>query len=59
MKILLLGGAGLQRKAVLHDLSKSPQVKEVICADIAFESLSGLKFFGYEENQAAKARRKG
>ncbi len=45
MKILVLGGAGLQGKAVLHDLSRSPQVKEVICADITFEPLARIEKF--------------
>ena len=45
MKILVLGGAGLQGKAVLHDLSRSPQVKEVVCADITFEPLQEFKKF--------------
>ena len=33
MRILVLGGAGLQGKAVLYDLSRSRQVKEVVCAE--------------------------
>ena len=45
MKVLVLGGAGLQGRAVLHDLSRSPQVKEVVCADLAFDSLSTIKKF--------------
>lgn len=43
MKVLVLGGAGLQGRAVLHDLSKSTEVKEVVCADRTFESLSSFK----------------
>ena len=43
MKILVLGGAGLQGKAVLHDLSQSPQVKEVICADINPDPITRFK----------------
>ena len=34
MRVLVLGGAGMQGKAVLHDLSRSPQVKAVVCADV-------------------------
>lgn len=45
MKILVLGGAGLQGKAVLHDLSRSPQVKKVVCADINLAPLSTFKKF--------------
>lgn len=45
MKILVLGGSGLQGRAVLHDLSRSSQVREVICADIHFEPLSKFERF--------------
>jgi saccharopine dehydrogenase-like NADP-dependent oxidoreductase len=45
MKILVLGGAGLQGKAVLHDLSRSSQVKEVVCADVNLDSLSTFARF--------------
>ena len=45
MRILVLGGAGLQGKAVLYDLSRSPQVKEVVCADINLAPLSTFKMF--------------
>ena len=44
MKILVLGGCGLQGRAVLHDLSKSSQVKEIICADINTESIPNFKY---------------
>ncbi len=43
MKILVLGGSGLQGKAVLHDLSRSSQVKEIVCADLYPESISSFK----------------
>ena len=45
MRILVLGGAGLQGKAVLHDLSRSRQVKEVVCADMDLSPLSLFKTF--------------
>ena len=45
MKVLVLGGAGLQGRAVLHDLSRSPDVKEVVCADLQFDALSDFKRF--------------
>jgi lysine 6-dehydrogenase len=45
MRILVLGGAGLQGKAVLHDLSRSRQVKEVVCADLNLSPLSPFKTF--------------
>ena len=34
MKILVLGGCGIQGKAILYDLSRNPNVSEVICADV-------------------------
>ncbi len=45
MKILVLGGAGLQGKAVLHDLSRSPEVEEVVCADMNLAALSAFEAF--------------
>ncbi len=45
MKILVLGGAGLQGRAVLHDLSRSDDVKEVVCADVQFDTLADIKRF--------------
>ncbi len=45
MKILVLGGAGLQGRAVLHDLSRTPQVKEVVCADMNLGPLPAFKKF--------------
>jgi saccharopine dehydrogenase-like NADP-dependent oxidoreductase len=45
MKILILGSAGLQGKAVLHDLSKCPTVKEMVCVDASLESLADFKKF--------------
>ena len=45
MRILVLGGAGLQGKAVLYDLSRSRQVKEVVCADMNLAPLSPFKTF--------------
>jgi saccharopine dehydrogenase-like NADP-dependent oxidoreductase len=45
MRILVLGGAGLQGKAVLHDLSRSPQVKEVVSADMNLGPLATFEKF--------------
>jgi len=44
MKILVLG-CGMQGRAVLHDLSKSSPVKEIICADINPEVISDFTRF--------------
>jgi lysine 6-dehydrogenase len=45
MRVLVLGGAGLQGKAVLFDLSRSPAVQHVTCADRDVSPLSGFKKF--------------
>jgi saccharopine dehydrogenase-like NADP-dependent oxidoreductase len=45
MKILVLGGCGLQGKAVLHDLSRSSQVTAVVCADIDLEPIRRVEKF--------------
>ncbi|WP_042143482.1 saccharopine dehydrogenase family protein [Paucisalibacillus sp. EB02] len=42
MKIIVLGGSGLQGRAALLDLGKSPHVSEIVCADVSFE---GIKSF--------------
>jgi len=44
MKVLVLG-CGIQGKAVLYDLSKSNEVKEVICADANPETLGTFRDF--------------
>ncbi len=44
MKLLVLG-CGIQGKAVLYDLSRSEQVKEVICADYSPENLGSFRDF--------------
>lgn len=42
MKYLVLGAAGMQAKAVIFDLCQSPDVHEIVCADMQPELL--LKF---------------
>jgi len=39
MKVLVLGGCGLQGRAILHDLSRSPGVTEVVCVDVHDDGL--------------------
>lgn len=34
MKVLIIGGLGLQGQAILYDLSKSAEVSEIVCADL-------------------------
>ena len=45
MKILVLGGCGIQGRTALYDLASDEHVKEVICADIRFDELSKIKDF--------------
>lgn len=45
MKILVLGGCGIQGRTALYDLASDKHVKEVICADIRFDELSKIKDF--------------
>ena len=40
MKILVLGGCGIQGRAILYDLSRNRDVREVVCADAFPESFS-------------------
>lgn len=45
MRIAVLGGLGLQGKAALLDLARSPHVREIICADLSlaeWEKAAGL-----------------
>jgi saccharopine dehydrogenase-like NADP-dependent oxidoreductase len=37
MKIVVLGGLGLQGKAAVLDLARSDRVREIICADVSLE----------------------
>ncbi|MBA3011888.1 MAG: saccharopine dehydrogenase, partial [Desulfobacula sp.] len=45
MKILVLGGAGIQGRTALYDLASDDQVKEIICADLRFDELSKIADF--------------
>ncbi len=45
MKILVLGGCGIQGRTALHDLASDDGVKEIICADIQFDELSKIADF--------------
>jgi len=43
MKILVLGGCGVQGRTALHDLASDAVVSEIICADIRFDELSKIE----------------
>ncbi|NOX35413.1 MAG: saccharopine dehydrogenase [Deltaproteobacteria bacterium] len=45
MKILILGGCGLQGRTALYDLSSDPDVTHIICADIRLDGLEKIKKF--------------
>jgi saccharopine dehydrogenase-like NADP-dependent oxidoreductase len=45
MKVLVLGGLGLQGKAALLDLARSEDVEEVVCADVVSTGLESLARF--------------
>ena len=45
MKILVLGGCGVQGRTALYDLASDADVSEIICADICFDELSKIKNF--------------
>lgn len=49
MKILVLGGCGIQGRTVLHDLASDTQVTKIICADIQFDTLSKISRFTHME----------
>jgi saccharopine dehydrogenase-like NADP-dependent oxidoreductase len=41
--VLVLGGCGLQGRAVLHDLAKNPDIKDIIAADLNIDGIAGFK----------------
>ena len=45
MKILVLGGCGVQGRTALYDLATDPNISEIICADIRFDELSKIENF--------------
>jgi len=45
MKVLVLGGCGVQGRTALYDLANNSDVKEVFCADIRFDDLGKIKDF--------------
>lgn len=45
MKVLVLGGCGIQGRTAVFDLCRSREIKEVICADASLDSLDLIKDF--------------
>ena len=44
MKVLVLGGCGIQGRAALYDLSRNPCVDQVTCADIQPDLIHSFDF---------------
>jgi len=45
MKVLVLGGCGIQGRTAVHDLASDDRVTEVICADAQLDALSKINSF--------------
>ena len=45
MRILVLGGCGIQGRTAVYDLARSENVEEVICADARLEAFDRIKDF--------------
>ena len=45
MKILVLGGCGIQGRTALYDLASDQNISHIICADIRFDELEKIKHF--------------
>jgi lysine 6-dehydrogenase len=43
MKILVLGGCGIQGRTAIADLARSEDVQEIICADAALDALDQIE----------------
>ncbi len=44
MKVLVLGGCGIQGRAALYDLSRNPDVEQVTCADVRPDLIRSFDF---------------
>jgi saccharopine dehydrogenase-like NADP-dependent oxidoreductase len=45
VKVLVLGGCGIQGRTVLYDLASDQTVSHIICADLQFDELSKIEAF--------------
>lgn len=45
MRVIVLGGSGLQGRAALQDLGANTEVTKIICADVAFEALDSFSHY--------------
>ena len=48
MKVLVLGGCGIQGRTALYDLASDQNVSHIICADLQFDELSKIEPFVHE-----------
>jgi lysine 6-dehydrogenase len=44
MRVLVLGGCGIQGRAALYDLSRNPDVDQITCADIQPDRIHSFHF---------------
>jgi len=54
LKVLVLGGCGIQGRAALYDLSRNPCVDQVTCADIEPDVIHSFDFLNQEKIQLIK-----
>ena len=52
MKVLVLGGCGIQGRAALYDLSRNPSVGQVICADLQPDLIHSFDFLDLTKIQS-------
>ncbi|PIE61797.1 MAG: saccharopine dehydrogenase [Desulfobacterales bacterium] len=45
MKVLVLGGCGIQGRTALYDLASDPEIKQILCADLQFDDLDKIASF--------------
>jgi saccharopine dehydrogenase-like NADP-dependent oxidoreductase len=48
VKVLVLGGCGIQGRTALYDLASDQNVSHIICADLQFDELSKIEPFVHE-----------
>ena len=54
MKVLVLGGCGIQGRAALYDLSRNPRVDQVTCADIQPDLIHSFDFLETSKIQTVR-----
>ena len=54
MRVLVLGGCGIQGRAALHDLTRNPAVEQVTCADLHPDLVHSFGFLDTNKIQAVQ-----